>query len=241
MSSIDENNVVKVVGTVATLPQFSHEVYGEEFYNFKLRIKRLSDMYDILVVTVSERLIDRKLIQVGELFEIRGQIRSYNNYTSDIRENKLVLNVFARDITLLNKDEPERHNNEVEIVGFICKAPVHRSTPFGREITDVLIAVNRHYNKSDYIPCIVWGKNAKFVSKLEVGSKLKVWGRLQSRVYQKKLENGEVIEKNAFELSISKLELFKEEKVLDANNVEANNLEADSIEVNEDYFVEEVL
>ncbi len=227
MSIIDENNVVRVVGVVETLPQFSHEVYGEEFYNFKLRIKRLSDMYDVLVVTVSERLIDRELIQVGELFEIKGQIRSYNNYTSDIRENKLVLNVFARDITLLNKEEAERHNNEVEIVGFICKEPVHRSTPFGREITDVLIAVNRHYNKSDYIPCIVWGKNAKFVSKLEVGTKLKVWGRLQSRVYQKKLENGETIEKNAFELSISKLELFNEEKIA---NIET-----------EEYFVEENL
>ncbi len=226
MSSIDENNVVKVVGIVETEPQFSHEVYGEEFYNFKLRIKRLSDMYDILVVTVSERLIDRGLIQVGELFEIKGQIRSYNNYTSDIRENKLVLNVFARDIALLNKDDLERHNNEVEIIGFICKDPVHRSTPFGREITDVLIAVNRHYNKSDYIPCIVWGKNAKFVSKLEVGTKLKVWGRLQSRVYQKKLENGETIEKNAFELSISKLELYKEEKTFDES---------------EDCFVEEIL
>ncbi len=232
MSSIDENNVVKVVGVVETVTQFSHEVYGEEFYNFKLKIKRLSDMYDILVVTVSERLIDRNLIQVGELFEIKGQIRSYNNYTSDIRENKLVLNVFARDITLLNKDEQERHNNEVEIIGFICKDPVHRSTPFGREITDVLIAVNRHYNKSDYIPCIVWGKNAKFVSKLEVGTKLKVWGRLQSRVYQKKLDNGETIEKNAFELSISKLELFKEEKVY--NNNYDNNDE------NNDCLVEEI-
>lgn len=220
MNNIDENNVVKILGTVEVEPKFSHEVYGEGFYNFTIRVKRLSEVFDFLVVTVSERLIDKEQIQIGVALEIYGQIRSYNNYTSDIRENKLLLNVFAREVNLVDEEDIHKHNNEVELTGFICKEPIYRSTPFGREITDVLIAVNRHYNKSDYIPCIVWGKNAKFVGRLEVGTKLKVWGRLQSRIYQKKLDNGEIIEKSAFELSISKLELVRDEKL---DNIEESD------------------
>ncbi len=213
MINKDENNVIKVLGVVETTPEFSHEVYGEAFYNFKLKVKRLSEVFDILVVTISERLIEKELIQIGEVLQVVGQIRSYNNYTTNVRESKLVLNLFAREIDMFDDEETYKHNNEVEIVGYICKEPVFRSTPFGREITDLLMAVNRHYNKSDYIPCIVWGKNAKFVSKLEVGTKLKVWGRLQSRTYQKKLDDGEVIEKTAYEISISKMEIIKEDEV----------------------------
>ncbi len=220
MNNNDENNVVRILGVVETEPEFSHEVYGEGFYNFKVKVKRLSEVYDILVVTVSERLVDKELISCGNALEVIGQIRSYNNYTNNIRENKLVLNVCAREIFLLEDEEIHKHNNEVELLGYICKEPVYRSTPFGREITDALLAVNRHYNKSDYIPCIVWGKNAKFISKLEVGTKLKVWGRLQSRTYQKRLEDGEVIEKSAFELSISKLEVIKEDIVESEINLE---------------------
>ncbi len=220
MNNNDENNLVRILGVVETEPEFSHEVYGEGFYNFKVKVKRLSEVYDILVVTVSERLVDKDLITIGNALEVVGQIRSYNNYTNNIRENKLVLNVFAREIVLLEDEELHKHNNEVELLGYICKEPVYRSTPFGREITDALLAVNRHYNKSDYIPCIVWGKNAKFISKLEVGTKLKVWGRLQSRNYQKRLDNGEVIEKSAFELSISKLEVIKEDSSLESEYIE---------------------
>lgn len=209
MNSYEENNIVKMLGTVESNPEFSHEVYGEGFYNFKILVKRLSDVYDTLVVTLSERIIDLNEIEKGVVIEVHGQIRSYNNYTSNIRENKLLLNVFARHINILDDEESCKHNNEVELIGFICKEPIYRSTPFGREIADALLAVNRHYNKSDYIPCIIWGKNAKFVSKLEIGTKLKVWGRLQSRFYQKRLDNGELIDKNAYELSISKLEIVK--------------------------------
>lgn len=215
MGNKDENNVLELLGIVETTPEFSHEVYGEVFYNFKLGVKRLSEIVDTLIVTISERLIDVKLINIGDTLQIFGQIRSYNNYTTDIRQNKLVLSVFAREIIFVEDDYVDKHNNDVEIVGYICKPPIFRSTLFGREITDLLLAVNRHYNKSDYIPCIVWGKNAKFVSKLEVGTKMKVWGRLQSRSYQKKISEDEVIEKTAYEMSISKMEIIKEDENLE--------------------------
>lgn len=210
MNNYEKNNVVRMLGTVDSELVFSHEVYGEGFYNFKILVKRLSETYDTLVVTVSERIIDLKDIVQGQIIEVCGQIRSYNNYTNNVRENKLVLNLFAKEILCVNGNDMHRHNNEVELIGYICKTPIYRETPFGREIADVLLAVNRHYNKSDYIPCIIWGKNAKFISKLDVGSKLKVWGRLQSRAYQKRLENGEIIDKSAYEVSISKLEVLRD-------------------------------
>ncbi len=202
------NNIVNVMGTIVSDYTFSHEVFGEGFYSFDLEVRRLSDAVDILPVTISERLCDKSLLTVGTVVTISGQVRSYNNFVETVQKNKLILTIFAREIflTASNADNP----NEVLLNGYVCKPPVYRTTPFGREICDILIAVNRSYNKSDYIPCIAWGRNARFAGGLKVSDKLKILGRMQSRNYQKKLDNGEVLEKVALEISIAKIELILE-------------------------------
>ncbi len=197
-----ENNCVNIIGIIVEECVFSHKVYGEGFYSFKVSVDRLSDNADILPVMVSERLIDKEVLKIGEKVEVLGQLRSYNNYENN--RSKLVLTVFARDIHIV-EDIGNKNSNQIYLNGFICKQPVYRETPLGREIADILVAVNRAYNKSDYIPCIAWGRNAKFVSKLSVGDNIKVRGRIQSRAYSKK--SGEVTEERvAYEVSISKIE-----------------------------------
>ncbi len=212
-TDLRENNIVTLVGKIVSEYTFSHEMYGEAFYTFKLETSRLSDAVDILPITISERLIDENLFKIGALIEINGQIRSYNNIIEN--KNHLVLTVFAKEITF-NLDF-NKNPNQVFLNGYVCKPPVYRKTPFGREIADVLLAVNRSYNKSDYIPSIIWGRNAKFASNLSVGNNIKINGRIQSRNYQKKLENGDIIEKTAYEISVSKLE------VIDNKTPEQNN------------------
>ena len=200
---LPENNTVLIAGTITEGCVVSHEVYGEGFYTFRISSERLSDKADILPVTVSERLIDKELLQVGKKVDITGQLRSYNNYNS--KKNRLVLTVFAREIRLM-EDVEERSENQIFLNGFICKAPIYRKTPFGREISDILVAVNRAYNKSDYIPCIAWGRNARYMANLEVGANIRVWGRVQSRTYQKRIGD-EIEERVAYEVSVSKIEL----------------------------------
>ncbi|MFV0519823.1 MAG: single-stranded DNA-binding protein [Lachnospirales bacterium] len=200
-------NTVTVSGTVVTLPVLNHNVYGENFYTFKVSIKRLSDNYDIIPVLVSERLINISTLKLDVYLEIEGQMRSYNNYSQEEGKNKLVLMVFARQIDIYDIYN-DNSINEVILDGYICKAPVYRMTPFGREISDILVAVNRNYNKSDYIPCIAWGRNAKYSKDLIVGTNIKVSGRIQSRFYQKKTDTNNVLEKVAYELSISKIEIL---------------------------------
>lgn len=200
------NNHISIVGKINSDFVYSHEVYGEGFYQFDVEIFRLSQTSDILPVTISERLIDRTQLPMGSLVHIVGQIRSYNNYVESDRKNKLILTIFTRDIELL-EDVEHINPNDAYLNGFICKPVVYRTTPFGREISDILLAVNRSYNKSDYIPCIAWGRNARFSGKLQVGDHIRIWGRMQSRLYQKKYENGNVIDKIAYEVSISKIEL----------------------------------
>ena len=197
-----ENNTVLITGTVAEGCVFSHEVYGESFYMFRISSERLSDKADILPVTISERLIDKELLQVGTKVEVTGQLRSYNNYNS--KKNRLILTIFAREISLLEETDAKMEN-QIFLNGFICKAPIYRKTPFGREISDILVAVNRAYNKSDYIPCIAWGRNARYMTNLEVGANIRVWGRVQSRIYQKRVGE-EVEERVAYEVSVSKIE-----------------------------------
>ena len=214
------NNQVKVHGRIISDLVFSHEVYGESFYNFSLDIVRLSETKDVLPVTISERLIDKDSLGVGTLVYIEGQIRSYNNYMESESKNRLILTIFARDIEILDEENKAINPNEVVLNGFICKKPIYRTTPFGREIADVLIAVNRAYNKSDYIPCIAWGRNARYASKFLVGDNIRVFGRMQSRSYQKKLENDETIEKVAYEISISKVEVVSKEEPKLEENVE---------------------
>ena len=209
--ALQENNTVLIAGTITEGCVFSHEVYGEGFYTFRISSERLSDKADILPVTISERLIDKELLQVGVKVDIVGQLRSYNNYSS--KKNRLVLTIFAREIRLM-EDTEDKSENQIILNGFICKAPVYRKTPFGREISDILVAVNRAYNKSDYIPCIAWGRNARFISNLEVGANIKVWGRVQSRVYQKRMGE-EVEERVAYEVSVSKIELPEKVEVVE--------------------------
>jgi len=206
---IANNNSVTVIGKIISSCEFDHEVYGEGFYTFKVSANRLSDNYDELPVTISERLIDKELIIPGKAVRVYGQLRSYNNFTE--KKNRLVLTVFAREIELF-ENVPEGNPNSIELNGFICKEPVYRVTPFGREISDILVAVNRAYKKSDYIPCIAWGRNARYVSKLSVGDNIRLWGRIQSRTYQKKSDIG-VEKKTAYEVSVSRIEyITKDEK-----------------------------
>ena len=200
---LNDKNSVEVAGKIVSEPEFSHEVYGEGFYNFKIETSRLSENADTLPVMISERLMDKNLLKLGTVVHITGQMRSYNNYNE--KKARLILTVFARTIELIESTE-NINPNQIFLNGFICKPPVYRVTPFGREIADILIAVNRAYGKSDYIPCIAWGRNAKFTGKLSVGANIKLWGRIQSRKYQKK--NGDNVEERvAYEVSVSKMEL----------------------------------
>ncbi|KHO62090.1 MULTISPECIES: single-stranded DNA-binding protein [Thermoanaerobacter] len=205
-----ENNVVVVVGKIFTDLEYSHELYGEEFFNFILEVPRLSETKDYLPVTISNRLFEGMNLQVGTRVKIEGQLRSYNRKSPEEGKNKLILTIFARDMMVLSEDEVVKNPNEIFLDGFICKKPVYRTTPFGREITDLLIAVNRPYNKSDYIPVIAWGRNARFSEKLEIGDRIRLWGRVQSREYQKKLGNG-VVTKVAYEVSITRMEVVEKE------------------------------
>ena len=195
-----ENNKVYLQGMVVDEPVYSHEVLNEGFYTLNLSIPRLSGQSDIIPVTISERLLKNSQISVGSTIALKGQFRSYNKIEDN--KSKLVLTVFARELC----DVDENSNpNIIEIYGYICKSPIYRTTPFNREITDVLMAVNRSYNKSDYIPCITWGRNARFVGELPIGTKLEMVGRIQSREYVKKQEGLEPINKIAYEISVSKV------------------------------------
>lgn len=205
------NNFITLAGEIVSEPGFSHEVFGEGFYIVNLEVARLSRATDVLPVTISERIMDREGFARGSHVGLTGQIRSYNNYLESERRNRLIITVFARDYELL-ESLPGRNVNEVFLNGYICKPPVYRTTPFGREIADLLVAVNRSYNKSDYIPCIMWGRNARFGSRLNVSDNVRLWGRMQSRSYQKKLEDGSVADKVAYEVSVSKIEAGEAEE-----------------------------
>lgn len=194
------NNKLHLTGTVTQSPVYSHEVCGEEFYETKLSVPRLSGQEDVIPVTVSDRLLTRNELKVGERISIYGQFRSYNKPEGE--HSRLILTAFAREI--LPADD-EMNPNTIEILGYICKQPVYRTTPFKREICDVLLAVNRAYNKSDYIPCIMWGRNARFIKDMPIGERLWVTGRVQSRIYTKCLSEEVSEERVAYEVSVSKI------------------------------------
>jgi single-stranded DNA-binding protein len=223
VGNIIENNMVTISGTIVTNLEFSHEVYGEGFYYFMLDVPRLSESYDRIPVTVSERLTSRQKLEIGKVVEIEGQFRSYNSYNNE--GNRLVLTVFAREIIFLEDEKRIKNPNQIFLNGYICKKPIYRMTPFGREITDILLAVNRHYNKSDYIPCITWGRNARFSESLAIGDNIKVWGRIQSRSYQKKQESGDALTKVAYEISVSKMEICKDKDDEPVDSGEINDNE----------------
>lgn len=196
----DENNVVNLRGELDNKLEFSHEIFGEKFYNMKIKINRLSDSFDILPMTVSERLLQDIDLDKQNLVNVVGQLRSYNKTLNN--KNRLVLTVFVREIKSI--DEENKDPNSIFLDGYVCKEPVYRKTPLGREITDLLVAINRPYNKSDYIPSIVWGRNAKFAKNLKVGDRIQLWGRVQSREYEKKIDENNVVKKMAYEVSISR-------------------------------------
>ena len=229
-----ENNYLTLVGKVTSEKKFSHEIYGERFYSFDLSTPRLSGNADIIPVTVSERLINDDMMTIGTKLLIKGQFRSYNSYENE--RNRLILTVFAKDVIEVEENEEEENEmakkdmitNEVVLVGYICKKPIYRQTPFGREIADILLAVNRAYNKSDYIPCIAWGRNARFCENMQVGTELKIIGRVQSRAYEKKHEDGTIENRMAYEVSVGSLEVAGEGNTTNKaeENAEDENKEA---------------
>ena len=203
---IQNNNSVEIAGEVVSGPVFDHETFGERFYKFFVSAERLSGYKDIIPVIVSERLFNIDNITIGKQLRVFGQFRSFNDHSDGV--NHIVLSVFSQDIEEM--EGSDLAINSICIDGFICKNPVYRKTPQGREIADVIIAVNRQYGKSDYIPCIAWGRNARFVSRLQVGNRIRLSGRIQSRVYNKKISDDEVVEKTAYEVSVSKIEVEEE-------------------------------
>lgn len=201
---IIENNQVTIMGKVATEFSFSHEVFGEGFYMVEVEVKRLSNSEDRIPLMISERLIDVTQDYTGEYIMVHGQFRSYNRHEE--QKNRLVLSVFVREISFIEEEPDGTKTNSIWLDGYICKEPIYRKTPLGREIADLLLAVNRPYGKSDYIPCICWGRNARYASGFEVGEHVQLLGRIQSREYVKRISDTETEKRVAYEVSVSKLE-----------------------------------
>lgn len=204
-----DNNQVNIAGEVVSDFTFSHDVFGEGFYVLEVSVDRLSNSYDNIPLMISERLMDVKNDYKGQYIEVTGQFRSYNRHEGN--KNRLVLSVFVREVKIPEEECISSKPNSIFLDGYICKSPVYRKTPLGREIADILLAVNRPYGKSDYIPCICWGRNARFAEKFTVGGHIQVWGRIQSREYQKKVADTEFEKRVAYEVSVSKLEYIEEE------------------------------
>ena len=201
---IIENNQVTIMGKLATEFSFSHEVFGEGFYMVEVGVKRLSNSEDRIPLMISERLIDVTQDYTGEYIMVHGQFRSYNRHEE--QKNRLVLSVFVREISFMEEEPDGTKTNSIWLDGYICKEPIYRKTPLGREIADLLLAVNRPYGKSDYIPCICWGRNARYASGFEVGEHVQLLGRIQSREYVKRISDTETEKRVAYEVSVSKLE-----------------------------------
>lgn len=209
-----KNNKATLSGEIVSNFEFDHECYGEKFYTAMLASERTSGQKDVIPVMVSERLVDVKADWIGRFVKVYGQFRSCNKREGN--RNRLMLSVFVTEFEEIEFEHEELGSgydeNHISLGGYICKQPIYRKTPLGREITDILLAINRQYGKSDYIPCIAWGRNAAYVGELEVGTKLQIFGRIQSRIYHKKMENGDLepIERTAYEVSISKLTVVEE-------------------------------
>ena len=207
-TNVTDNNLVTVSGEIISKGEFNHEVYGEKFYLYYLSVQRLSDSSDTIPLIVSERLVDLENLQIGTKVSVVGQFRSYNRHEDN--KNRLILSVFVREMYW--QEEGTHDDNKIELSGFVCKAPIYRKTPLGREICDLLIAVNRPYGKSDYIPCICWGRNARFANSLKVGDEITTYGRIQSRTYLKKIDGNpdNTEERTAYEVSVSKIFVVSE-------------------------------
>jgi single-stranded DNA-binding protein len=208
LDKVIENNRVTIIGEVVSEFEYSHEVYGEGFYTLNISVNRLSNSVDIIPLMVSERLVDVTEDLRGVIIEASGQFRSYNRHEET--RNRLVLSIFVRELQFLDDYMEENSTNQIFLDGYICKPSIYRKTPLGREIADILIAVNRPYGKSDYIPCIAWGRNARFAAGFEVGTHIQIYGRIQSREYTKKINEEECERRTAYEVSVSKIECFDE-------------------------------
>ena len=229
-TNYSDNNHIILVGKATSDKKFSQEIYGEKFYIFNLSVPRLSGNADIIPITISERLLELEDLEMNKKIIVEGQFRSYNSYEND--RNRLVLTVFAKEVKFVENQEEEIEvskdfiSNEVILNGFICKKPIYRQTPFGREISDILLAVNRAYNKSDYIPCIAWGRNARFCENIPVGTEVKIIGRVQSRTYEKKYDDGRVENKVAYEVSVASLEVVNQNDNEEVTEQQENKEEA---------------
>ena len=213
LDKVIENNQVNIIGEVVSEFKFSHEVFGEGFYLVDVSVNRLSEMVDIIPLMISERLIDVTKDYKGMKIEVSGQFRSYNRHEET--RNKLILSIFVRELQFIDDDdmpEDQSKSNQIFLDGFVCKPPTYRKTPLGREIADILIAVNRPYGKSDYIPCIAWGRNARYAAGIEVGGHLQIQGRVQSREYTKKINDEEVEKRVAYEVSVCKIDVINDEE-----------------------------
>lgn len=204
VDKVIENNKVSITGEIVSDFRYSHQVYGEGFYIVDVAVSRLSDLADIVPLMVSERLVDVTQSYIGSIVEASGQFRSYNRHEET--RNRLVLSIFVREWEFVEENLEVGKTNQIFLDGFICKEPIYRKTPLGREIADLLVAVNRPYGKSDYIPCIAWGRNARYASSFEVGGRIQIWGRVQSREYVKKISEEEIEKHIAYEVSVSKLD-----------------------------------
>lgn len=202
-----ENNQVTMIGEIVSEFEFSHEVYGEGFYLVDISVSRLSDSVDYIPLMVSERLVDVTQSYIGETISVSGQFRSYNRHEE--KKNRLILSVFVRELEFVDEIEDDIKSNQIYLDSYICKEPIYRKTPLGREIADLLVAVNRSYGKSDYIPCICWGRNARYASSFEVGSHVEVYGRIQSREYIKKIGEEQTEKRVAYEVSVNKIEFLE--------------------------------
>lgn len=197
-----ENNQVNICGKIVEELKFAYQISREGVYSTKIQVERLSNSFDVIPVLISEKLINVKEYYVGKTVQIKGQFHSRNYH----KENKshLLLYIFAEEIFL---EQNQNQENQIFLDGFICKQSAYRRTPLGREIADLLLAVNRPYGKSDYIPCICWGRNAKFAEKFKVGEHIQIWGRIQSREYIKRINKTETEKRIAYEVSINKLKM----------------------------------
>lgn len=211
MSRENSNNNVTLSGEIVENFKFSHEIFGEGFYTAMIESERTSGQKDIIPIMVSDRLVDTGADWIGRFVRVSGQFRSYNKH--DGEKNHLQLSVFVREFEEFEElPFSDNYSNHIFLDGYICKLPIYRKTPLGREITDILLAVNRPYGKSGYIPCICWGRNARFASGLEVGIRLQIEGRIQSREYQKRISETENETRTAYEVSVSKMETVEEEE-----------------------------
>ena len=211
MNRINENNKVFINGRIASDVEFVYEFYGEGFYEFQVEIPRISGVYDTIPVIVSERIFNTNKDYSGMVVSVFGEYRSFNKRIGD--RTSLMLSLFANEIEFEEYPMETCDNNSVELIGYICKEANYRRTPKGRDIADVIIAVNRGNGKSDYIPCICWGRNARYAENFEVGGHIQLWGRIQSREYQKKISENEYDKRIAYEVSVSKMEYLGEQQL----------------------------